>query len=83
MVSLMRGRQAKVLSDSELMRVIKVAKASRHPQRNTVIVLLNAKAGLRAGEIAKLDWSMQLDASGKVSHLIEWPGLATKYGLGR
>jgi integrase len=79
----MRGRQAKVLSDTELKRLIKVAKASRHPLRNTVIVLLSAKAGLRAGEIASLQWSMLIDASGKVGRLIELPGLVTKYGLGR
>lgn len=79
----MRGRQAKVLTDIELRRLIKVAITSRHPSRNLVMVLLSAKAGLRAGEIASLDWSMVCDASGRVGHLIELPGAVTKYGLGR
>jgi integrase len=79
----MRGRQAKVLTDTELRRLIKVAKASRHPIRNTVIVLLSAKAGLRAGEIASLQWAMLCDASGRVGRLIELPGAVAKYGLGR
>jgi hypothetical protein len=32
-----------------------------YPLRNRVIVLLSVKAGLRAGEIAKLTWDMVLD----------------------
>ena len=79
----MPGRQAKVLNDNELRRLIKVAKTSRYPTRNLVMVLLSAKAGLRACEIASLDWSMVCDASGRVGHLIELPGSVTKYGLGR
>ena len=34
---------------------------TRHPIRNRVIVLLSAKAGLRAGEIANLTWDMVVD----------------------
>jgi hypothetical protein len=32
------------------------ASCTRHCLRNAVMVLLSAKAGLRAGEIAKLTW---------------------------
>jgi integrase len=35
-----------------------------------VIVLLSAKAGLRACEIARLDWSMVLDARGEVGSVL-------------
>jgi len=35
-----------------------------------VIVLLSTKAGLRACEIAQLDWSMVLDAQGAVANTI-------------
>lgn len=39
--------------------------------RNRVIVLLSAKAGLRAGEIANLTWDMVVDATGRVNGVIE------------
>lgn len=54
----MSSGQAKTLSEADVRRLLKVAGASRHPLRNKVIVLLSVRAGLRAGEIAKLDWSM-------------------------
>ena len=79
----MRGGQAKVLSDPDLKRLIKVAKASRHPLRNTVIILLSVRAGLRAGEIANLDWNMVTDGRGHVTNLIILPARVTKYGLAR
>jgi integrase/recombinase XerD len=39
--------------------------------RDRVIILLSVKAGLRACEIARLDWSMVLDARGQVGNFIE------------
>src|SRR6185312_1857205 len=39
----------------------------RFPLRNTVMVLLSFKAGLRACEISGLDWTMVLDPSGRIS----------------
>jgi integrase len=48
-----------------------------------VLVLLSAKAGLRAGEIANLKWSMVTDASGRISSLIELPDSAAKKCGGR
>jgi integrase/recombinase XerD len=36
-------------------------------KRDRVIILLSVKAGLRACEIARLDWSMVLDARGRVA----------------
>jgi integrase/recombinase XerD len=39
--------------------------------RDRVIILLSVKAGLRACEIARLDWSMVLDARGQLSGFIE------------
>jgi integrase len=50
----MRGKQAKILSEDNLADLLLFAEASRQPLRNKVIVLLSAKAGLRAGEIARL-----------------------------
>jgi integrase/recombinase XerD len=48
-----------------------------------VIVLLAAKAGLRAGEIAKLTWDMVLDPTGDISAAIELRDVAAKNGSGR
>jgi integrase len=56
---------------------------TRHPLRNAVMVLLSAKAGLRAGEIANLTWDMVVDASGKVSGVIELTDNAAKKCSGR
>jgi len=50
----MLGKQAKILSTSDVSDLLIFATCTRHPLRNRVIVLLAAKAGLRAGEIASL-----------------------------
>ena len=63
----MPGRQAKVISASTLRRMLAYARHSPHPARNRVIILLSVKAGLRAAEIAKLEWPMVLDARGHVA----------------
>ena len=63
----MPGRQAKVISASTLRRTLAYARNSPYPARNRVIILLSVKAGLRAAEIAKLEWSMVLDARGRVA----------------
>ena len=52
----MLGKQAKVLGSRDIADLLAFAECSRHPLRNRVIVLLSAKAGLRAGEIAGLTW---------------------------
>ncbi len=54
----MPGRQAKIISPILLRRMLAYAARSPCPARNRVIVLLSVKAGLRACEIARLDWSM-------------------------
>jgi integrase len=59
------------------------AETSRHPSRNKVIVLLSAKAGLRAGEIAHLTWAMVTDPSGAIGTALELPDAAAKKGSGR
>ena len=46
------GKQAKILSVGDVNDLLVFASCTRHPLRNRVIVLLAAKAGLRAGEIA-------------------------------
>ena len=63
----MPGRQAKVISATTFRRMLAYARNSPYPARNRAIILLSVKAGLRAAEIAKLEWSMVLDASGRVA----------------
>ena len=79
----MAGKQAKILSDSHIERLLAYARTSRYPDRNRIIVLLSTKAGLRAGEIAKLTWEMLVDPSGEVGSSIELYDEAAKKGSGR
>jgi integrase/recombinase XerD len=79
----MAGRQAKVLSESNLAELLAFAESTRQPVRNRLIVLLSAKAGLRAGEIANLTWEMVLRPDGYLNIVIELRDWAAKKGSGR
>jgi integrase len=79
----MAGGQAKILSEADIRRLLRVAKESRHPLRNAAVVQLSVRAGLRASEIAMLDWSMVTDGRGNIANVITLPGAITKYGLAR
>lgn len=79
----MAGRQAKVLSDANLNELLAFADSTRQPDRNRLIVLLSAKAGLRAGEIANLTWDMVLGGDGRLGSAIELRDWAAKKGSGR
>src|SRR5260370_3641663 len=73
----MAGRQAKTLSANDIKDLLVYASCTRHPLRNQVMVLLSAKAGLRAGEIANLTWHMVIRG------LIELADAAAKKCSGR
>jgi integrase len=79
----MPGKQAKILSIGDVNDLLIFATCTRHPLRNCVIVLLAAKAGLRAGEIAKLTWDMVLDPTGDIGAVIELRDAVAKNGSGR
>jgi integrase len=79
----MSGKQAKILSLGDVNDLLVFASCTRHPLRNRVIVLLAAKAGLRAVEIAQLTWDMVLDPTGDVGSVIELRDIAAKNGSGR
>jgi integrase len=79
----MRGKQAKTLSDNNLDDLLLFAETSRHPLRNKVIVLLSAKSGLMAGEIAHLTWAMVTDTIGAIGTGLELPDAVAKKGSGR
>ena len=67
----MQGKQAKIISDRELQRVLGQLRKGRYPKRDRVMVLLSVKAGLRASEIAGLTWAMALDARQRVAPILE------------
>jgi integrase len=79
----MLGKQAKTLSDHQLNCLLIFACNTRNPVRDKLIVLLSIKAGLRAGEIAKLTWDMVLDPTGEIGGVIELHNCAAKKGSGR
>lgn len=79
----MAGKQAKILSTVQIERLLAYASKTRHPDRDRLIVLLSVRAGLRAGEIAKLTWEMVLDADGSIGAAIELHDCAAKKGSGR
>jgi len=79
----MAGKQAKTLSNDDISDLIAYASSTRNPIRNVMMVLLSAKAGLRAGEIANLTWPMVLDSRGEVGPMIELRDAAAKNRSGR
>jgi integrase len=79
----MSGRQAKILPPTFLKRAIARTASSPTHERDLVMLLLSVRAGLRACEIAGLDWSMVLDPNGRVGHAIELLDCVSKYGSGR
>ncbi len=79
----MLGRQAKTLSSADVNDLLVFASCTRNPLRNRVIVLLSAKAGLRAGEIASLTWDMVVGPTGEIGGIIELRDYAAKKRSGR
>ncbi len=79
----MPGKQAKVVTPPMLKRMMRHVSHSSHPARDRAMILLSMKAGLRACEIAGLDWSMVLDAQGRVSGTIHVRDVIAKKRGGR
>lgn len=67
----MRVKRAKLLTSDQLGKALAhVDDAARDPLRDRMMILLSFRAGLRACEIAGLDWSDATDAEGVVRD--EW-----------
>lgn len=77
------GTPAKVLAPGELRRLQAHASRGRFALRNKVIVMLSFKAGLRACEIAGLDWSMVLRPGGCLGQSLMISGTIAKNGRAR
>jgi len=79
----MAGKQAKILTRSQIAAALRHVRRGRYLQRDRVMILLSVKAGLRAGEIAKLTWPMVLKADGRLGGCIELHDRAAKKRSGR
>lgn len=74
---------ARVLEAADLRRLLKHVRYGRHGPRNQVAVLLSFKAGLRACEIADLEWGMVLRPDGKIDRHITVAAKIAKNSHGR
>lgn len=74
---------ARVLRPDDLRRVLTHAQQSTDSTRNTTIILLSFKAGLRACEIAGLDWAMVITPNGRIGDGLDIADGIAKNGRGR
>jgi len=77
------GKQAKTITPVQLDALMQLVRGRRDAARCRVIVLLSLRAGLRAAEIAKLEWPMVLTATGHVGQSIELEDRVAKKKHGR
>lgn len=79
----MPGRQAKLLSEGVIKRALRHIDRRAAPERGRVMLLLSVRAGLRACEIAGLDWSMVTDPNGRIARSLNIQDRIAKKGSGR
>ena len=79
----MKREPARLMDREDVSQLLAYCTSTRHPERNTVIVQLSFKAGLRACEIAGLSWPMALKVSGEVAEHLSISQHIAKYGSGR
>jgi integrase/recombinase XerD len=79
----MQRRPAKVLEPGCVRLLLQHVTQQRYPDRNRVMILLSYKAGLRACEIAGLEWPMVLGSDKKVTNQITIARGIAKKGSGR
>jgi integrase len=72
------GKQAKVISDAQQKAIVAFLGSRKHAYRNVAIFLLSVDAGLRAKEIAALEWGMLTDAAGSLTDAIRLQDKAAK-----
>ena len=71
-------KQAKILTDAQAKTALRHLEGSRYPERDRVMFLLSVKAGLRAIEIAALEWAMVTDSEGGIADAIALRNVASK-----
>jgi len=76
-------KQAKVLTETELKRVLAVVSAGRHAARNRIALMLSHYAGLRVGEISHLKIGDILLDDGSINDQLHLNPAYTKGGHSR
>lgn len=76
-------KQAKVLTDNEMKRLLAVIADGRHAERNRLAVMLSHLVGLRVGEIAALRFSDLVDRDGNARDQVRLNSAYTKGGVAR
>lgn len=76
-------KQAKVLTDKELRRVLAAISITKHSARNRAALMLSFYAGMRVGEIAALTVGDVLDSRGEIKEQILLRASTTKSGEAR
>jgi integrase len=77
------GKQAKVLSSAQIRMVLSYLSETRNSERDTVLFLLSVRAGLRACEIAGVNWLMFMSSTGEIGEVLELEDRISKMGSGR
>lgn len=77
------GTPAKVLAPGDVRRLMTSVASRRHGLRDRALVTLSFKAGLRACEMAGLDWSMVLGPDGNIGRSLQVADDISKNGRGR
>lgn len=77
------SKQAKTLTNKQIDTVSAYLRTRRYGLRDQTIFLLSVRAGLRAKEIANLQWSMVTDAEGSMGDAIHLTDAASKGRSGR
>lgn len=72
------GKQAKIISEAQQTAILGFLNSRLLARRNVVIFLLSIDAGLRAKEIALLEWGMLTDAAGAITDTIRLQDKAAK-----
>lgn len=72
------NKQAKILTQKQQELALGYLEQTRYPLRNKIIFMLSYKAGLRAKEIASLNWLMVCDSEGQLSQEINLINKASK-----
>jgi len=79
----MAGRQAKTIMPVQLAAAMRHVRRHADPDRSRAILLLSLKAGLRAAEIAQLEWPMVLGPTGQIAHVLAVDDRIAKKRAGR
>jgi integrase/recombinase XerD len=77
------GKQAKTLSPAQIKTALTYLAATRNAERDTVMLLLSVRAGLRAKEIAGATWMMVMGSDGQIADFLTLEDRVAKMRSGR